>query len=183
MIRLKDGQYQVANAVYREVIPRVLTAARQAQIAERPAAYTLPNGSLDLPKLMRAWQAFWAEDGHIAAEGFHYREAGPHLMLMAFLQRILNGGGRIFREYGLGRGALDILVEWGNERHAIEVKLRRDTRTEGRAIEQLGRYLDASGLNEGWPVLFDLRTDVSWEDKLQMRDVSYEGKLIHIVGC
>ena len=52
-------------------------------------------------------------------------------MLMAFLQRIVNGGGRIEREYGLGRGALDLLIEWRGQRHAIEVKLRRDTRDRG----------------------------------------------------
>ncbi len=56
---------------------------------------------------MAAWQEFWREDGHEAADGFVYKESGPHLMLMAFLQRVVNGGGRIDREYALGRDALD----------------------------------------------------------------------------
>ncbi len=30
-----------------------------------------------------------------------YLEAGPQLILQAFLQRVLNGGGRISREYAL----------------------------------------------------------------------------------
>ena len=38
---------------------------------------------------MRAWQKFWRQDGHLAASGFAYREAGPHLMLMAFLGKRL----------------------------------------------------------------------------------------------
>jgi hypothetical protein len=183
LLRLEGGEYQIANAVYREVIPRALTFTRQAQIHEEPSRFVRPDGTLDVPKLMTVWQAFWRKDGHLAAEGFAYREAGPHLMLMAFLQRIINGGGRIEREYGLGRGALDILIGWKDERHAVEVKLRRDPKTESDALEQLARYLDHAGLGEGWLVLFDLRKEISWDDKLTTRDVQHEGKTVHIVGC
>ena len=48
-----------------------------------PAFFIRADGSLDMPKLMAAWQIFWREDGHLAASGFSYQEAGPHLMLMA----------------------------------------------------------------------------------------------------
>ena len=132
---------------------------------------------------MADWQVFWRKDGHLAAEGFGYREAGPHLMLMAFLQRVVNGGGRIEREYGFGRGALDLLVEWRGQSHAIEVKLRRDTETEAEALDQLVRYLDHAGLLEGWLVLFDLRTSKSWAERLTMREVEHDGKRVHVVGC
>jgi hypothetical protein len=132
---------------------------------------------------MAAWQTFWRRDGHLAAEGFGYREAGPHLMLMAFLQRVVNGGGRVEREYGLGRGALDLMIFWKDARHAIEVKLRRDTETEAEALEQIGRYLDRAGLDEGWLVLFDLRKELSWAEKQFVREVEHERKKIRIVGC
>lgn len=69
------------------------------------------------------------------------------------------------------------------ERHAIEVKLRRDTRTEADALDQLACYLDHACLKEGWLVLFDLRKELSWEEKLTVRDVVHEGKTVHIVGC
>lgn len=122
LIRSRAGRIEIANPIYREVIPRALTYVQQVQVAEEPAWYVRPDGSLDLAKLMTDWQAFWRKDGDLAAEGFSYREAGPHLMLMAFLQRLLNGGGRIERKYGLGRGALDLLVFWKGERHAIAVR-------------------------------------------------------------
>jgi RecB family endonuclease NucS len=136
-----------------------------------------------MDKLMRAFQTFWRKDGHLAAEGFTYREAGPHLMLMAFLQRIVNGGGRIEREYGLGRGALDLMVFWKHERHVIEVKLRRDTETELEALDQIARYLDHAGLGEGWLVMFDLRKELSWSEKLTVREVEHAGKQVRLVGC
>ena len=103
-------------------------------------------------------------------------------MLMAFLQRIVNGGGHIEREYALGKGALDLWLQWRDEQFVIEVKLRRGTDTEQDAYEQVLRYLDHLGLDEGWLVLFDLRKSVSWDDKLFIRDEQRDGKLIHVVG-
>lgn len=183
LLRKLGGHYQVANSIYREVIPRALNYVQQMQIWNEPAWYVKPDGGLDMPKLMVDWQKFWRKDGHIAAAGFGYRESGPHLMLMAFLQRVINGGGRIEREYGLGRGALDLAVLWKNECHAIELKLRRDNKTEADALEQLGGYLDKLGLHEGWLVMFDLRKGVNWTKKLYQRDVDYNGKRIRVVGC
>jgi len=183
LLRWHEGQWAIANPIYQEVIPRALTHVRQGQIAYQPAWYVLPDGTLDMPKLMADWQRFWREDGHLGAEGFRYREAGPHLMLMAFLQRVINGGGTIEREYGLGRGALDLLVEWRGQRYAIEVKLRRDTGTEERGLDQVMHYLDGLGLSEGWLVIFDLRSTPSWDERLHTREVDHHGKRVHIVGC
>ena len=58
-----------------------------------------------------------------------YHEAGSQLLLQAFLQRIVNGGGRLEREYALGRGRVDLLIVWpqgGRERRVVvECKVRR----------------------------------------------------------
>jgi hypothetical protein len=183
LIRLRERHHEIANPIYREVIPRALTFIQQTQIPNQPAAYVRTDGSLDMPKLMTDWQAFWRIDGRLAAEGFTYRESGPHLMMMAFLQRIVNGGGRVEREYGLGRRAMDLLVEWRGARHAIEIKLRRDTETEDEALQQLSDYLDRLGLDEGWLVLFDLRSTKPWTERLSRRTVERGARRIHVVGC
>jgi type II secretory pathway predicted ATPase ExeA len=183
LIRIAGGEYVIANPIYREVIPRTLTWVQQHSIHQPTAWYLRPDGSLDWPKLTTAWQTFWRKDGHLAAEGFGYREAGPHLMLMAFLQRVVNGGGRVEREYGLGRGALDLMIFWKDERQVIEVKLRRDTETEVEALDQVARYLDHTGLDEGWLILFDLRKEIPWADKLFVREVQHLGKKVRLVGC
>ncbi len=182
LLRKQGGMVNIANPIYREVIPRTLNYTQQITIPNQPAWYLGKDGLLDMAKLMKDWQDFWREDGHLAAEGFGYQESGPHLMLMAFLQRVVNGGGRIQREYGLGRGALDVLVEWKDARYAIELKIRRDKSTEARALKQLWGYLDKLNLSHGWLVLFDLRKELTWEEKLYQRDVEYEGKTIRLVG-
>jgi hypothetical protein len=178
-----SGAWRIANPIYREILPRALTAARQSQLDVDGAWYVRADGLLDVPKLMAAWQSFWRKDGHLAAEGFDYRESGPHLMLMAFLQRVVNGGGRIEREYALGKGALDLLVTWRTQRIALELKLRRDTETEAEALDQLERYLDKLGLDEGWLVLFDRRASTPWDDRLFSRTVARGARQLHVVGC
>jgi hypothetical protein len=95
----------------------------------------------------------------------------------------VNGGGRTDREYGLGRGALDLLITWRGSRHVVEVKLRRDTQTEERALDEVVRYLDHAGLEEGWLVLFDLRSTRPWSERLTRETVERAGKRIHVAGC
>lgn len=95
----------------------------------------------------------------------------------------VNGGGRIEREYGLGRGALDLLIFFGTRRHLVEIKVRRDTRTEKKALTQVADYLDRAGLSEGWIVLFDPRKDLTWSKRLFHRKVRRDGKRIHVIGC
>ena len=182
LIALVGGSWQIANPIYREVVPRALNIVRQTQIPHQTAAFVTTEGLLDVPLLMAAWQSFWREDGHLAADGFTYEESGPHLMLMAFLQRIVNGGGRIDREYALGRGALDLLITWRSQRIAIEVKVRRDASTEARSLTQAARYLEHLGLEEGWLVLFDLRSARTWEERLFTRTERVGHRSVHLVG-
>ncbi len=183
LLRKESGRWVVANPIYREVIPRALTAVRQSQIDQSTAWYVGPDGLLDAPRLLAAWQTFWRKDGHLAPEGFSYRESGPHLMLMAFLQRVINGGGRIDREYALGKGALDLLITWKTQRIVVEMKLRRSTETEAEALEQVVRYLDHLGLDEGWLVLFDLRPGLTWDTRIYTRTETVGTRRIHVVGC
>lgn len=63
------------------------------------------------------------------------------------------------------------------------MKLRRDTQTEERALEQMVRYLDHVGLDEGWLVVFDLRSTLPWEQRLTTRLLEAGSKRVHLVGC
>jgi hypothetical protein len=84
---------------------------------------------------------------------------------MAYLQRVVNGHGHIDREYGVGRGRVDLWVRWprpegtGWEREAIELKIWRDGRPDPRAsgLDQLDGYLERLGLSHGALVVFDRR--------------------------
>ena len=110
--RWDDKTVGIANQLYREVIPRQLTWSSQMMMAHETLWYTAPDGSLDMVKLLSAFQEFFREHSESWIERFAYKEAGPQLLLQAFLQRIVNGGGVINREYGLGRMRTDLFIQW-----------------------------------------------------------------------
>jgi hypothetical protein len=116
-----------------------------------------------------------------------YPEAVPHLALCGFLQRVVNGGGRVHREFAAGRGAMDLLISYGPDRFAIELKrVRSRDRLETvveRGAAQLGRYLDTVGLDMGWLVVFDVRPDRSWEERLWSRELEVGGKKVVVLGA
>jgi hypothetical protein len=94
----------IANALYREVLARQLTSERQASLPEARFRWTLPDGRLDMAALVEAFREWWRENADSLREGQGmYREAAPHIAFMAFLQRLVSGGGRIFRECTSGR--------------------------------------------------------------------------------
>lgn len=87
---------------------------------------------------------------------------------MAYLQRLVNGGGYIDREYGVGRGRVDLLVRWpyrredgerAVQRRAIEIKVWRQGEKDPlrKGLEQLDAYLGQLRLSRGVLVIFDWR--------------------------
>jgi hypothetical protein len=97
-----------------------------------------------------------------------YPEAAPQLVLMAFLQRLVKGGGTIDREYGVGRGRIDLLVRYpyrradgkaGVQRRAMELKVWRRGREDplGKGLGQVDEYLARLRLRRGTLVIFDAR--------------------------
>ncbi|MBP7636232.1 AAA-like domain-containing protein, partial [Candidatus Ozemobacteraceae bacterium] len=173
LVSVEDGTPQIANPIYREVIPRVLTQGSQLAIPRPEFTWRRPDGSLDLAMLMKEFQRFWRRHSDEWERLSEYPEAFPHLLLMAFLQRILNGQGRIEREYAAGRGRVDLAIEWQGRWIVIEIKLvhpadgRDGTLAEG--LRQVARYRDTVGADEAWLVLFDRRPasrQKSWEERL-----------------
>ncbi len=182
----------IANPIYREVIPRALTWTTQEMVIhDDPAWYIAADGSLEVDKLLAAFQEFFREHSEHWVERFQYKEAGPQLLLQAFLQRIVNSGGRIEREYGLGRGRVDLLVMWpvgGDARRTqkvvIECKVlhRGLERTLREGLVQTRAYMDRCATAEGHLVLFDRREDVSWGDKVYRREESAGGVPVVVWG-
>jgi Holliday junction resolvase len=101
---------------------------------------------------------------------------------MAFLQRVLNGGGNIVREMAAGRGRLDLCAVYDGEKYPIELKLRRGEKTRSQGVEQTLRYMDAYGAREGWLAIFDRDTGKSWDEKIYMEKETIDGKTVTIIG-
>ena len=179
----------IANPIYQEVIPRELTYSTQLTISENPAWYILPDGQLDLPKLLANFQQFFREHSAAWLQGADYKEAGPQLLLQAFLQRIVNGGGRVDREYGLGRRRTDLLLVWpypgGIQRAVIEIKLLYHNleQTIADGLAQTWAYADACGADEAHLVIFDRTPDKPWAEKIWVRHEQHRGLPITVWGA
>ena len=182
-----DDPLRIANPVYGEVVPRELTCATQAGLVEELAWYVDADGGLNVPKLLAAFQTFFREHSEHWVERFAYKEAGPQLLLQAYLQRVVNGGGRIEREYGLGRGRTDLLIVWPQgsrtRKFVIECKVRRKSlaRTITDGVAQTAACMDRCGAEAGHLVIFD-RGDGTWADKVFQRRESAGAARIDVWG-
>ncbi len=174
-------QIEIANPIYREIIPRALTWITQTRIPQETAWYMTEDGRLDFSKLLDGFQQFFRENSEIWIERFDYKEAGPQLLMQAFLQRIVNSGGRIDREYGLGRRRTDLLVQWlldeaqgfygSVQRVVIELKILHKSleATIKEGLAQTADYMDRVGTEEGYLIVFDRTPEVSWEERVFVR--------------
>ena len=171
------------NPMYAEIILRYLSATEQKRFYNdyRQTFWLKEDGSLDMGALMAGFQRFWRENSSADREVYGYREATPHLVMCAFLQRVANGGGHIAREMALGSRRLDLCLEYKGGRYAIEVKTADNFRDPD-SYAQLAGYLDTLGLTEGWMAVFDTKSEKSWDEKIFNRDVEFGGKTIHVVG-
>ena len=183
-----DTPLRIANPIYAEVIPRELTWAAQEGLVEDTTWYVDGAGGLDVVKLLGAFQAFFREHSEHWVERFDYREAGPQLLLQAFLQRIVIGGGRIEREYGLGRGRIDLLILWPQggrtRKFVVECKVLHKglERTIREGLAQTAAYMDRCAAEAGHLVIFDRDEARRWDEKIFHRRETIEGVGIEVWG-
>ena len=180
---------RIANPIYAEIVPRELTYATQSGLVQDTAWYVHADGRLDVVKLLTAFQTFFREHSEHWVKRFQYQEAGPQLLLQAFLQRLVNSGGRIEREYGLGRMRTDLLIVWPQgertRQFVIECKVLHKSleQTIAKGLAQTAEYMDRCDAEAGHLVIFDRRTGRRWDDKVfRDRRVSDSGIEIDIWG-
>lgn len=188
LIRKTREGAEPANPLYREVLGRQLTYNLQENLPLPRWRWRTAEGRLDMAALVREFLAWWRENSDVLVEDVpEYPEAIPHLAFMAFLQRVINGGGQVHREYAAGRMALDLLVTFGDDRFVLELKRirARDSleRVREAAIQQTLRYLEVTGEREGWVILFDQRPGRSWEARLWQETVERDGKVLWLRGA
>ena len=184
---------RIANGIYREIIPRELTWTTQRMLVQEPQWYQNADNSLNMEKLLLDFQQFFRQNADSWIGKFDYAEAGPQLLLQAFLQRIVNGGGYIDREYGLGRKRTDLLIRkpltegYGGpiQRVVLELKIKRGTLEtvieEG--LRQTWEYMDMAGsIDEGHLIIFDRTQEKSWDERIWHQPHEYANHTIMVWG-
>jgi hypothetical protein len=194
LVKLRPSLH-ISNRIYQEVIPRELTWGRQTDIPNQETAwYVTPDRRLDTAKLLAAFQQFF-RDNDTWTPGEAYKEAAAQLLLQAFLQRIINGGGRITREYALGRKRTDLTIDWpldGDptlhgpaQRIVIETKLLRGPLDQvlAEGLAQTADYARHAGADEAHLIIFDRTGAKPWDQRLWHDTRSHSGTTIHVWGA
>ncbi len=191
----RKPQLRIANPMYREVVPRWLVFSAETFMTHDRLWFVGDDGRLDMAKLLPAFQQFFREQSDSWIQKFDYHEAGPQLLLQAYLQRIVNAQGRINREYGLGRKRTDLFIEWpldGDftgvvQRIVIECKLQRPGRKREKVIEkalaQTADYADRCGADEAHLLIFDRDPKRKWKERIfHESGRKFEGRAIEVWG-
>jgi len=173
-----------ANPIYQEIIPRVLSLGFQEMLPQDivQQQWYIKENRLDMDALLAAFQKFYRRHSESWLGKYSFRETGRQLLLMAFLQRIINAGGRIEREMAAGNGRCDLWVEYGGEEHILELKLYHDQFTREDGLEQISRYMDQMGLKIGHLIIFETRSGISWEERISREEIVSDGKKIILWG-
>ncbi len=172
----------IANPIYKEILPRTLSSNMQLKLSSRSVDYQNEDGTLNTMKLLDKFVQFYRENSAEWLKDVHYKESGPHLLLMAFLQRIINGGGTISREYALGRKRVDLFICYGNQRILIEIKVKHNERTLDEGLKQTAQYMDTVGDVEAHLVIFDRDSHKTWDEKIFQRREQIDSKVINVWG-
>jgi hypothetical protein len=154
------GGIQIANPIYREIIPKVLASITIASLTSIAPTWLDNDGNLNPQALLDSFILFWRQHGEPLFDSTPYPEIAPHIVLMAFLHRVVNGGGTLEREYAIGSGRMDICLRYGKVTLAMELKVWRDKKPDPikEGLKQLDKYLSGLSLDTGWLVIFDRRS-------------------------
>ena len=182
LIREDQGVLRIANPIYNEVIARTLNADIQMNLSPELIHRWMDAQSIDMTGLLTEFQRFWRDNSEAWTDRFQYKEAAPHLILMGFLQRVINGGAKIDREFATGTRRVDICVQFAKRRYPIELKLVRSAKTREEGVVQLAKYMNTLGVKEGWLLLFDIDSDLPWEQRLYWKTIQQEEMTLHLVG-
>jgi len=187
LVTIERGTPVIANPIYREVIARHLTYSAQLMIPEPVWQWQKPDGSLDMDRILQEFQKFWRRHSAIWETQTDYTEAFPHLLLMAFLQRVLNGGGNVERECAAGRGRMDLEIQYNGYHYIIEIKIihpydsPKTVMEEG--LEQIRGYRDLIAPDiPSYLVIFDRRPEAkqkSWDDRIKWE----KDEDVNVLGC
>ncbi|MEM7495878.1 MAG: AAA-like domain-containing protein [Myxococcota bacterium] len=192
------GILNLANPIYREVIPRALASGWERWLDMRRPIGGLPGQPLDMNELLGAFQRFFREHSESWLDQFQYKEAGPQLLLQAFLQRTVNSRGAIAREQAVGSGRTDLIVTWplgdkdvtlqrAEKKQVIVLELKLIHRNDGadtvmtKGLAQTARYMDRFHAPEGHLILFDRREGKSWDERIWTKqETAPDGKNITV---
>jgi hypothetical protein len=204
LVRRSKAGLVISNKIYQEIIPRVLNSDLQDDfiaVYKNEALWMNKDGSINVKSMLTLFKDFWNENGAIWGDRISgYLEAAPQLVLQAFLQRVVNCGGTINREYALASRRTDLLIKWwyetppdpllkkGEVLVVQNIVMEIKTISEGQkyetvkkeALVQTARYSKICGVHEAQILVFDRKRSQNWDADIENEYAEYDGVKMEI---
>jgi hypothetical protein len=182
----KEG-IEPANPVYGEIIACALNYdVRNSSFHRYDESETtryLKNGRIDMDCLMRDFQQYWRDNSGVWVKKGYLYESEPVFQMTDFIGRIVKDGRYVNCSMGTSGTDPDFCMRDEYQKYPIRLKTGYGNKCIEEGFEETIRLMNRFNCNEGWLVVFDLRSTVKWEDKLYMKKETVDGKTITIVGA
>jgi hypothetical protein len=162
----KNRQLILANPIYAQVLYGNFEKELEAfDVSSLVAAnrFRDANGHLDFRQVLDKFQAFMKAKGATVSKHKSFREAIGQLLLLSYLDLLVNGKGWTFKELQSGEGRIDVVCCYGRQKEIVELKLWYGARRYAAGLTQLAKYLDREGLDHGYLFVFDRRENAKRE--------------------
>lgn len=165
----RDGKKAVvANNIYKQRF--IDTFFNEAEVLEgvSPGRYVLAGNRLDMNNVLLDFAQYITR---IGVRAFYndkkpYEKTGQFLLTAWLYQFVREGEGELRYEVTSGLGIMDVLLTYRGRKYIIETKVNHHNieRTLSRGITQVSKkYLSSESMNEGYLVIFDVKTPVGEE--------------------
>jgi hypothetical protein len=162
----QNQQLSLANLIYAQVLYQHFEKdLRQLDINDLVVDSRFADASshLDFRLVVDKFQAFMKSKGAAVAKHPNFAEATGQLLLLSYLDLLVNGKGWTFKEVQSGEGRIDVMCCYKKQKEVVELKLWYGASDYDKGAEQLARYLESENLNRGYLAVFDRRDNAQKE--------------------
>jgi len=187
LIKAEGKNLFVSNPIYKSRFTKTFfrEAGAGADIGHR--GYFAAGGFLNMEAILSDFEEYIIQ---IGVNAFYtnkkpYEKTGQFLLTAWLYQFVEGGKGDLRHEARSGLGRMDILLTYWGRKYIIETKINRSNidKTIDRAVEQIcGKYLLTEKAEEGYVVVFDVKTKVGEMRAPQKRMVEGKDVLIFEIG-
>ncbi len=165
LIKAEGKNIKVSNPIYKKRFTKTFFRESGAIVDVSVKGYFRPDGLLNMEAVLSDFEEYIIQIGVSA----FYKSQKPYertgqFLLTAWLYQFVEGKkGELRYEVPSGLGRMDILLIYRGHKYIIETKINRShgNRALNKAIDQLcSKYLLTERANEGYVVVFDLKTMV-----------------------
>jgi hypothetical protein len=165
LIKAEGKNVHVSNPIYKKRFTRTFFRESGAIVDVSVKGYFRPDGLLNMEAILSDFEEYIIQ---IGVSAFYqsqkpYEKTGQFLLTAWLYQFVEGRKGELRYEAPSGLGRMDILLIYQGHKYIIETKINRShgDRALNKAIDQLcGKYLLTEQVDEGYVVIFDLKTKV-----------------------